>query len=67
MNLNQYLETVIATVSANLCLWLETNYPVKDTRSIWSKLYETHGREIVIGVIVAVTSTLILTIAGLYF
>ncbi|MBI9020146.1 MAG: hypothetical protein JEZ10_02680 [Verrucomicrobia bacterium] len=53
----------IADVSANLCLWLETNYPVKDTRSFWSKFYETHGREIVVGVIVGI----LLMIAALLF
>lgn len=54
----------IAIVSANLCLLLHANHPIKDTRTRWKKLYESHGREIIIGIIVALVTAAILAIIG---
>ena len=45
--------------SANLCLYLHANYPIKDNRSIMQRLYDDYGKKIVIGVILALLTALI--------
>jgi|GEM_PF-2705446 len=55
----------IASVSANLCLWLHENHPIKDTQTRWEKFYESHGREIIVGIIVALVTAVILASIGL--
>lgn len=56
------LHNVVAT-SANLCLTLHVDHPVQDERTFLQRLYDDYGREIVIGVILA----LITAIIGLFF
>lgn len=45
--------------SANLCLWLETEYPVKDLRGFWERLYEDHGRALVNSTILIIISAIV--------
>lgn len=53
----------IAAESANLCLKLEASSPLRDPRTMWERVYEDFGREIIIGIIILVLST----IAAIYF
>lgn len=53
----------VVEVSANLCLLLHVEYPVKDQRKLYEKIYDDYGKEIVIGSILA----LITTIVGIFF
>jgi len=45
--------------SANLCLWLEAEHPVKDSRSFWDRLYEDHGRALLNGTILIIVSAIV--------
>ena len=53
----------VAEASANLCLRMHAEYPLRDDRSFWARLYDDYGREIVIGSIVAVVTAII----GIFF
>jgi hypothetical protein len=46
-------------VSANLCLSLEAEYPIRDDRPFWHILYDDYGKQIVIGTILAVIAAII--------
>jgi hypothetical protein len=62
---NIYSATIegLVQVCANQCLELEVHSPVHDDREWYTKIYDTHGREIVIGAIVAIVTA----IAGVLF
>jgi len=49
--------------SANLCLYLHANYPIKDGRSLTLRFYDDYGKTIVITLIGA----LITAVIGLLF
>lgn len=57
----------VVAASANLCLMLHANFPVRDSRTIWERVYDDYGREIVIGIIVAVGASAIAAVAGFVF
>ena len=44
--------------SANLCLWLEAEYPVQSRRVLWERLYEDHGRALLNGTILIIVSAI---------
>lgn len=50
----------IAENSANLCLYMEVNYPLKST--LYKKLWVNYGREILVGVIVTLLGAALLAI-----
>lgn len=45
--------------SANLCLWLEAEYPVQDRRSFWERVYEDHGRTLINGTVLIIVSAIV--------
>lgn len=49
--------------SANLCVRLEAEHPIKDDRSLGARLYADYGKEIVVGTIL----TILAAIVGLFF
>lgn len=45
--------------SANLCLWLEAEYPIQDRRGFWERLYQDHGRTLINGTILIIVSAIV--------
>ncbi len=45
--------------SANFCLWLQGNFPVKDSRSWPERIYDDYGKQIVVGTILAVITAIL--------
>lgn len=53
----------VAQASANLCLKMHAEFPLRDDRSFLARLYDEYGRELVIGALLAVIAAII----GLFF
>jgi hypothetical protein len=57
----------VAEASANLCLRMYAEFPLRDDRSFWVRLYDDYGKEIVIGTMVALTGAIVTLIIGVFF
>jgi hypothetical protein len=57
----------VAEASANLCLRMYAEFPLREDRSFWRRLYDDYGKEIVIGTFIAITTAIVSIIVGIFF